>query len=224
MIGRISRRAMLIIVAMLVFATPAMASLVVQNFMEADITSADACFVKVAGDDFTSYTGSGVNDPLASFSNDEAVDLIQINGADLLEEKITVRGMRGDRVMYTDVVRYQNNCDISLEVRLVTDAATATGDWTDRSARIYLSALPAAIGTDPAGLGQPGVAGEGWDINPILVEADTGAIPAGNQTTGTVTLAPGQELRGAFVISAGVNAPNGAIGTINWVAEATNLN
>ena len=224
MIGRISRRAMLIIVAMLVFATPAMASLVVHNFMEADITSADACFVKVAGDDFASYTGAGANDPLSSFSNDETTDLIQINGADLLEEKITVRGMRGDRVMYTDVVRYQNNCDISLDVRLVTDAATATGDWTDRSARIYLSALPATIGTDPAGLGRPGVTGDGWDVTPIVVEADTGAIPSGNQSTGTVTLAPGQELRGAFVISAGVNSSNGAVGTINWVAEASNAN
>lgn len=224
MIGRISRRAMLIIVGMLVFATPAMASLVVQNFMEADISSADACFVKVAGDDFTSYTGAGATDPLASFSADETTDTIEINGADLLEEKITIRGMRGDRVLYTDVVRYQNNCDISFDIRLVTDATTATGDWTDRSARIYLSALPAALGIDPVGLGTPGVVGEGWDVTPILVEANTGAIPTGNQATGFVTVAPGQEIRGAFVVAAGVNAPSNSNGTVNWVAEARNAN
>lgn len=222
MIGRITRRAQLILVAMFVFATPAMASLVVQNFIEADITSGDACFVKIAGNDAASYTGSDANDPLASFSATDT-DTIEINGASLLEEKITIRGMRGDRVMYTDVVRYQNNCDIALDIRLVTDASTAIGDWTDRSARIYLSGSAVALGADP-GLGIPGAPGAGWDATPIVVEANSGAIPSGNQSTGAVTVAPGQELRGAFTISSGVGSVNGSVGTINWVAEATNAN
>lgn len=223
MMGRISRRAMLIIVAMLVFATPATASLLVQNFMQADVSSAEACFVKVAGDDTASYDG-------ATFSaNDDSTDAIdddtvEINGVDLLEENITVEGMRGDRVMYTDVVRYQNNCDITMDIRLITDATTATGDWTDRSARIYLAALTATVGADPTGLGRPGATGEGWDATPIIVEANTGTIPVGNQATGTVSVAPGQEIRGAFVISAGINASDTSIGTINWVAEATHAN
>lgn len=221
MMGRISRRAMLMIVAMLVFATPATASLVVQNFMEADISSVAACFVKVAGDDNASYTGTGTN-PEATFSA-TATDTIDLNGADLLEEKITVRGMRGDRVMYTDVVRYQNNCDVTMDIRLITDATTATGDWADRSARIYLASTTSVIGVDPVGLGRPGVVGEGWDATPILVEAG-GAIPVGNAATGTVSVAPGEEIRGAFVISAGIAASDTAIGTINWVAEASHQN
>lgn len=227
MIGKISRRAALAIVGIMVFATPAFASLIVQNFMQADIQVGEACFVKVAGDDPISYVGGDADDPLASFSNDpnKAVDpdIIVVNGANLLEERLTVRGMRGDRVFYTDVVRYQNNCNIPLQIRLVTDAAAATGDWVDRSALVYLSSRPVAIGAEPS-LGRPGTPNSGWDQTPIVVAATTGAIEFTNSQTGSVTVAPGQELRGAIVVLAGVNSSSNGIGTINWLAEAINEN
>ena len=46
MLTKLSTKSALLVVAALVFATPAMASLVVQNFMQADITAADPCFFK----------------------------------------------------------------------------------------------------------------------------------------------------------------------------------
>jgi hypothetical protein len=213
--GRISRRGALVATAITVFATPAFASLVVQNFMEADISVAAACFVKVAGNDIGSYTAVDADDPNAGF--DGTTNTITVDGAGLLEEKLTVRGMIGDRVTYTDVVRYQNNCNVPLDVTLVASAPTATGDWTDRSARIYLSSVTAPTGN-------PGAPASGWDATPIVVDAGTGNIPVTNAQTGTVTVAPGAEIRGAISVSAGVNAVATGIGTVNWVAEAENSN
>ena len=44
----LSRQTALLIVAFCVFATPAMASLVVQNYMQADFSSAEPCFFKAS--------------------------------------------------------------------------------------------------------------------------------------------------------------------------------
>ncbi len=219
----LSRQTALLIVAFCVFATPAMASLVVQNYMQADITAADPCFFKTAGDDTTSYTGADADDPLVAF---DATQTIQIDGSNLIEETISVRGMVGDRIVYTDVVRYQNRCDVTLDITLVADSSTGTGDWTDRSARIYLSTASDVIGADdasevaPAGLPGDVGAGSGWDANPIVIDAG-GAIS--ETSTGTISLAPGRELRGAIVVSTGTGAGSG-VGSVNWQARATNSN
>lgn len=219
---KISRRGALIATGLTVFATPAFASLIVQNYMEADFTVAAACFVKIAGDDTTSYLGTDANDPLATFSAG-ATNTIQVDGANLLEEKLTIRGMRGDRVTYTDVVRYQNNCDVPLSISLVASTATATGDWTDRSARIYISDQTSPVGgtaTKPSGA--PGAPASGWNGTPIIVETN-GNIPASNAQTGVVTVDPGEEVFGALTISAGIASTAGT-GTVNWVAQAANAN
>lgn len=218
-LGRLSRRAALATVATLVVATPAMAGLVIQNQMQADITSSEACFSKVAGADDGAYTGATATSPLGGFNDDPATETIEVDGVSLLEERLEVRGMRGDRVIYTDLVRFRNECGIPLEVTLVADANVGTGDWIDRSARIYLSATPVTIGS-AVDLGRPGSGTGGWDPTPIIVEADSGAIPVTNARTGTVTLPPGQELRGAIAITAGVDSADGSVGTVNWVAEA----
>lgn len=223
--GRISRRGALLAAAFMVFATPAFASLVVQNYMQADITVANACFVKVAGDDITSYAATAnADDPLSTFSANPLSDTITVDGTDLLEEQLTIRGMKGDRVTYTDVVRYQNNCNVALDVTLVASTATATGDWADRSARIYISEASHVIGSaDATFTGFPGAASSGWNATPIVVEAG-GAIPALNAQTGTVTVDPNDEIYGAISVAAGVNATTTGTGTVNWVAQAVNAN
>ncbi|MEZ5342668.1 MAG: hypothetical protein R2706_14840 [Acidimicrobiales bacterium] len=197
------------------FATPAMASLIVQNYMEADVSVADACFSKAPGRDPITYTGSDADNPLAGFNDTN--NTVQVSGANLLEEKLTIRGMRGDRVMYTDVVRYQNTCDVPLKVSLIADGTTATGDWDDRSAQIYISTVgaPGSLPGDPSSTD--------WDNQPIIVTANSAAISAPNNRTGTVTIPAGGEVRGAVVIAAGVDATNG-IGTVNWIATASHDN
>ncbi len=209
-----ARKGMLVMVATLMFAAPAMASLVIQNYMEADVTLADACFSKVAGDDPVSYTGTDANDPLAGF--DDTTNTVTVSGANLLEEKLTIRGMQGDRVMYTDVVRYRNTCDIDLNVTLIAEGATATGNWVDRSAQIYISNIAA-----PTGL--PGVSVD-WNNQPIIVTAGTAAITAPNNRTGSVIIPAGGEVQGAVVIAAGTGSALTGVGTVNWVATATHNN
>lgn len=223
MLSKLTNRGALLLVATLVFATPAMASLVVQNFMQANITAADPCFFKAPGDDTLTYTGADADDPFVAFDDSQTV---QVDGSNLIQENIAVRGMRGDRVVYTDIVRYQNRCDVPLEISLVADSSNGVGDWTDRSARIYLSTASDVIGAAdadevaPAGLpGDVGV-GSGWDAQPIVVDAG-GNIS--ETSTGTITLAPGRELRGAIVISTGTGAGDG-VGSINWTARAFNSN
>lgn len=223
MFSKLTTRGALLLVATLVFATPAMASLVVQNFMQADITAADPCFFKAAGDDTLTYAGSDADDPFVAF---DASQTIQVDGSNLIQENIAVRGMTGDRVVYTDIVRYQNRCDVPLEITLVADSTNGVGDWTDRSARIYLSTASDVIGaadadeSAPAGLPGDVGTGSGWDARPIVVDAGGNVSET---TTGTITLNPGRELRGAIVISTGTGAGDG-VGTINWQARATNSN
>jgi hypothetical protein len=223
MLSKLTNRGALLIVATLVFATPAMASLVVQNFMQAEITAADPCFFKAAGDDTITYAGTDSDDPFVGF---DATQTIQVDGSNLIQENISVRGMTGDRVVYTDVVRYQNRCDVPLDITLVADSANGVGDWTDRSARIYLSTASDIIGASdaeenpPAGLPGDVGAGSGWDARPIVVDAGGNVS---ERSTGTITLAPGRELRGAIVISTGTGAGDG-VGTIDWQARATNSN
>lgn len=211
-----ARKGALVMVATLMFAAPAMASLVIQNYMEADVTLADACFTKVAGNDPVSYTGADADDPLAGFDN--TTNTVTVSGANLLEEKLTIRGMQGDRVMYTDVVRYQNTCDVALSVTLIAEGATATGNWVDRSAQIYIStvAAPAALPGDASSTD--------WDNQPIIVTANTAAITAPNNQTGTVTILPGGEVRGAVVVAAGTSSVLAGVGTVNWIATATHNN
>ena len=223
MLNKLSTRSALLVVAALVFATPAMASLVVQNFMQANITAAEPCFFKAAGDDTLTYTGTDADDPFVAFDDSQTV---QVDGSNLIEENIAVRGMRGDRVAYTDVVRYQNRCDVPLQITLVADSTIGSGDWTDRSARVYLSTASDVIGAAdasevaPAGLpGDIGV-GSGWDARPLVIDAG-GNIS--ETSTGTITLAPGRELRGAIVISTGTGAGNG-VASVNWQARAVNSN
>lgn len=211
-----ARRGSLVMVATLMFASPAMASLIVQNYMEADVTVADACFTKVAGQDPVSYTGTDADDPLASF--DGVNNTVLVSGVNLLEEKLTIRGMKGDRVTYTDVVRYKNTCDVDLDVVLIADGSTAVGDWTERSARIYIStvAAPAALPGD--------LTSTDWNSQPIIVTAGSGAITAPNNRTGSVTIAAGGEVRGAVVVAAGNTATTTGVGTVNWIATATHDN
>jgi len=223
MLSKLTTRGALLLVATLVFATPAMASLVVQNFMQAEISAADPCFFKAAGDDTLTYAGADADDPFVSFDDTQT---IQVDGSNLIQENIAVRGMTGDRVVYTDIVRYQNRCDVPLQITLVADSTNGVGDWTDRSARIYLSTASDVVGAAdadevaPAGLPGDVGAASGWDAQPIVVDAGGNVSET---TTGTITLAPGRELRGAIVISTGTGAGDG-VGTINWQARATNSN
>ncbi len=219
--GRITRRGALATAAVMTLATPAFASLVVQNYMEADVSVTDACFKKVAGDDATTYAGTDANDPQVSF--DGATNQITVDGAELIEEKLSVRGMQGDRVFYTDVVRYRNDCDIPLDIQLTAASVAEAGKWADKGARVYISSTPwDGTGAEPA-YGVPGTTGALWDAQPITV-AVGGNVSS--DSTGTVTVPAGQQIRGAIAIVADHDASTNAAdtATLNWIATASHAN
>lgn len=203
-----ARRTTALIVALMCFAAPAGASIIVQNYMEADVVAAPACFVKTTGDDPAGST-------LGTFDATGA-NTITVDGVSLLEEKISVTGMIGDRVIYTDVVHYENNCLEDITVNLTT--VSAGGDWTGTAMELWLSNVAAPADIDP-NLDAAGV-GSDWNDTGISVPVGTTAGPL-VASTGAVLIPAGQQIQGAFVVSTDNGASTGDTATLNWVAEAT---
>jgi len=206
-----TRRSAAVLVALMFVAAPAGASIIVQNYMEADIVAAPPCFVKTTGDDPAGST-------LSTF--DATTNTIAVDGTNLLEEKITVTGMVGDRVIYTDVVHYENNCDEPINVSLTT--VDASGDWTGVAAELWISNVAAPADIDP-NLDAAGAASD-WNDTGIIVPAGTAAGPL-VLSTGVVTVPAGGEVQGAYVISTDNSVtptvPPTTIASLNWVAQAT---
>lgn len=212
--GRITRRTAMAATALTVFATPAFASLIIQSYMSADITVADNCLVTRAGDDVGTY--STANGPNVNLVTQDA----PAARVTLEEDKITVVGMHGDRVIYNDVARIQNQCDVALDVQLQMDGSQG-GGWTDRYAEVYLSST--ATGLDStAPMGYPTDNTANWNANPISV--DSAGTPV-NLRSGVVSLAANQELRVATLIEAGTDAANlSNTSTMSWEVTAINNN
>ncbi len=200
--------------AMTVFATPAFASMVIQSYMSADVSVVSTCLVTKAGSDVGSYSdANGANVGFASNSVSNTRVLIE-------EDKITVTGMSGDRVIYNDVARIQNTCDIPLTVSLKMEGSQGTG-WTDRFAEVYLSSTAATIDSTTA-LGFPTDNTGNWTGAPLQVDSNGAPIQA--QTTG-IAVNPGEELRVATLLEAGTTASSlSATSTMSWEVNAVNNN
>jgi len=203
---KVTRPVALGIGAALILASPAAASIVIESFIEADIGVGAACLVESPGTDVENYTAADGDDPNATL--DGTGNTIEIGGQDLAETRVSVRGMLGDRVMYTDLVRYENNCGVDMAVSLVS--GSEVGDWTGLGAEVHLSAV-----ANPTT--RPG--GAGWAGDPITVTS--GGLLT-NAQTGTVTIPAGESRVGAVVITAGVGADTAAVNTINWTIQAEN--
>lgn len=197
-------------------ATPVLAAVLIQNFMRADIEAVAACFTKVEGSDATTY-----NAPLADpYANVDTTSTVSANGIDFLQEEVTVKGYDGDRTIYTDVVRYQNNCDNPLSVQLILEDDVAGNprveNWGagDLATAVYLSDVPVAIGA-PANGGTDLVTN--WDGSPIFVDGNANVV---NAQTGSVVIAPGEEIISAFRIDVS-DGSQGTTGTLRYTAVAT---
>lgn len=207
---RSTRRTIAIAVALLCIAAPAGASVIVQNFMQAEIASAPACFMKIDGQDTIPGNTTLADLDEASTSTDR-----DVTGTELLEEHIRLEGQIGDRVIFTDIVRYVNNCAEPIDVLLTS--AVSSGDWTDMAAEIWISNVANPVNMDP----NVDVLADEWN-NTAIVVANGGAVaPA---ATGVVTVPSGSEIQGAFVVSTGVGrdvAPPLDAAELIWTAQAT---
>ncbi len=212
--GRITRRTAMAATAMTVFATPAFASMIIQSYMTADLTVADNCLVTKAGADVGSY--SVVDGPNVGLVTGDAAPTNVV----LEEDKITVSGMHGDRVIYNDVARIQNTCDVTLSVSLEMSGSQGSG-WTDRYAEVYLSSTPQPLDS-AAALGYPTGNTANWAANPIAVDSNGNPVAA---TSTAVTLAPNEEARVAALIEAGTSPANLTnTSKMSWEVTAINDN
>jgi hypothetical protein len=209
---RLSGKWAALIIALLLIAAPAAASVITQNFLRADVDAVAACFVKAEGPDATNFSDPML-DPYADL--DTTATITSASGVTLLQEQVTVRGYDGDRITYTDVVRYQNNCDYDIQLQLVVEDDPAgnaglAGDWSDKSMSMYLS-LVAGAGSDFSDPLE-------WDGSPIVINKGD-AVPT-NGATGIVTVAAGDEVQGAFEIEVDDGA-TGTTGILRYTAKAT---
>lgn len=212
--GRISRRTAMAATAMTVFATPAFASMMIQSYMAADVNIVTTCLVTKAGSDVGSY-----NDP-AGASVDFASAAVNNSRVDIQEDRVSVIGMQGDRVIYNDVARIQNTCDIPLSVSLKMDGSQGSG-WADRYAEVYISSTATALDATTS-LGYPTDNTANWTAQPLVVDSSGSPVQA---QTSEVVLNPDQELRVATLVEAGMLPANLTDqSTVSWevVAKADN--
>jgi hypothetical protein len=182
-------------------ATPAAASVVMQNFARVDVDTAAACMVKVAGADSTAYS-SAASLPYVAFSDTGS---ITANGANLINEKISITGLRGDRLLISDAMRIKNTCNYAINVQLTAeaDAATPTANpqissWPNVHMKVYV-ASSASPALPAAGKLLPFTSANGWDTSPITVSS-AGSVTTAQ--TGSIALAAGAELQVGALLDA----------------------
>jgi hypothetical protein len=215
-----------VITALVVSAVPASAAVVVQNFMSAEVIRQAPCLSKVAGLD-TLPTGSTATDPdgifrdLTRTSNSTA-------GVPLLNEQIVLSGYRGDRLTATDAVRVRNTCAYSVNVFLRAEpglaATTTSGDWADLSMRVFLGADTIGTAGGPAEPGLDFTVALDWNNDPLEINPTAVIV---DDETGTVTLAPGEEVQLGYVVDTGAAATSPAASTtpavLNYTVNATKI-
>ena len=208
-------------------ATPAVAAVVIQNFVRADVTKAAACMTKIEGIDATTF---------ATAASAPYVDVNEINtavtadGVNLLNEVLTVKAFKGDRLFVTDGMRIKNACNYPITVTLTNEAqpftgATATGgDWTDMSIKVYLGkqGITSAAVLNPALSGTNFATAADWDATPIHAKTDgaTTAATVVNAVTGTATIAAGKEVQVGMLVDAGTTA-TATTTTLRFTVKAT---
>ena len=212
MTNGMTRRTAVVLVMLMMIAVPATAAVITQNFMRADVSLNAACFTKTAGadagSDFTTFTENATVDAR--------------NGATLLQERTELMGFKGDRMIYSDAVHFNNSCAHTIQVSLVSQndpngdpaldpAAVAGSVWDDVAIKIYLSNV--AITTDP---GIPTDSNPSWTL--MLTVDDGGDVTPG----GTVTIPNSGIRRLAFVVDTQFDsaALDTDIATLRWTAQA----
>jgi len=214
MTNGMTRRTAVVLVMLMMIAVPATAAVITQNFMRADVSLTAACFTKTAGAD-AALPGSG----FIEFQGGETVNAG--GNVTLLQETTKLTGFIGDRIIYSDAVKFNNSCGHAIQVSLVSQndpagepalepTAVAGSVWDFVNVKLYLSNVP--ITTDP---GIPTDSDPDWEL--MLTIDDGGDVTPG----GTVTIPNSGIRRLAFVIDTQhdtVEPIDDAI--LRWTAQA----
>jgi len=186
--------------AMLFSAGPALANVLIQNFMTAEFSAGPPpCLIKTAGEDVTSFPDG--------FGFDTAT-VTTVDGVDVTQESITINGVTGDRVTADEVFVIENNCTVPLDVSIGTGAAA--GDWAGKHLEVWLG-NPTNTGAYPTDVAPEDAQ---WDQAPLVFDP-TGVT---NAATGVVTIAAGDSVPVGMIVTT-ASAATGS-GTATWVVQA----
>ncbi len=203
--GRFNKKWAIVALAVMLFATPAAAGIIVQNFLRADITINDPCFTKTDGPDVASASGLLTFDTTATVAD-------PAGGVDLLQETATFQAYAGDRMLYTSAINFNNTCGHDLDLTFISADDPAGGlaldtaaAFADMDVRMYLP--------DAGGAAVPGLTGTWVEMLSVI---------GGTATNGTtpVVLPSGGTLTMAVIIDADAAATTPTTGTLRWIAQA----
>ena len=200
-----------ILIAMMMIAVPASAAVITQNFMRADVSVNAACFTKTAGTDAASASGFLTFNGGATIQDPSGT-------VDLIQETMTMQGFAGDRLIYTDAVSFNNNCDGGIAVTFVSqndpagggaiDPAYVAGNfWDDIDVSLYMANV-----ATPTGI--PGSSGD-WQV---MMRASGGSV---NDQLSSVNIPSGATRSMAVVIDTDDGVATTESGTLRWTAQAT---
>ena len=212
---RMRRRAAALTAGMLSVATVAGASVLIQNFMAADFKAGNPpCLIKTAGED---SNDPGDDTDFEGF--DFTLGTTNVDNVDLTQEKITINGLTGDRVVAEEVYVIENNCDSELTVSLVNGALT--GPFDQRHLEVWLGQPTTGGGATATTTGFPGSTNTTWtavplEFDPAVAPATTGTVTTG--TSGTVVIPAGEEVPVGMVVSTGATATG--TDTATWTVQA----
>lgn len=215
---RVTRRAAIATVAFVSIAAPAAAGVLIQNFIKGTVTAVAPCFVKVAGVDSTTYGTAGALAGTGPYVKFDATPTLSAGGVALINETVAIRGFSGDRTKYTDVIRYQNNCAVPMNIRLTAEAdpaagAVTSGPW-DSSVRVFLSTAAATVPVASTSLETDTT---NWNQQ-FFIDAAGTIVTTGSTT---ITVAAGGQLQGAFTVDVPSTAVAASTRTFRYTATAT---
>jgi hypothetical protein len=200
-----------ILIAMMMIAVPASAAVITQNFMRADVSVNAACFTKTAGDDVSS--GSG----FMTFAGGATIQ-DSSGTVDLIQETMSVQGFAGDRLIYSDAVRFNNNCPDTIALAFVSEidpagniavdpAFVPGGFWADVDIALYIATVASPTGT-------PGASAD-WQV---MMRVNGGTV---TDQISTVNIPNGATRSMAVVLDTDDGVTTTATGTLRWTAQAT---
>jgi hypothetical protein len=218
-----------VLIALGVSAVPATGAVIVQNFMTAEVNRAVPCLKKIAGLDAGATT-----DPVA---RDLTLTTNTTEGTPLLNERVTIQGYRGDRLIATDSIRVQNTCAYNVRVFLRAEpglaATTTSGDWRDLHMKIYLGKITMATASTAAASGTDFSIGTEWDSAPISITKSAASVApftgvVATASTSTVDIAGGatNNIQIGYLVDTGSAAGSPAAGvtaTLNYTVNATRI-
>jgi len=231
-----SKKSAVIALSLVILAgAPVAAAVLVQNFMQADITVDDPPIVKLAGADAatTSYLTVDLGSTISN--DDNTLGTPGSDAVNLSHEEISFTCFAGDRTYYTDVIQLDNTAGADWDVTLTVENdlagnAALTDGFTAGDADIWLFTSENDSSTPISQMPNPGSYGSltAWydsaaPNGAIQLEVVAGTLSTAQAVTGPFTIPAGEQRQLALVVDCGANMVDAETGAFR-ITVATSPN